>query len=113
MTELRQRMLDDLRLRNFSPHTQSAYIAAVARFAQHFGASPDQLGPEQVKLDEAQLLILWNCTKVNSATGFPTENTRILQANVINVNRVACRCDGLKIKEVRITAGAFEKLADP
>lgn len=49
MTELRQRMLDDLQLRNFSPHTQSAYVAAVARFARHFGASPDQLGPEQVR----------------------------------------------------------------
>ena len=49
MTELRQRMLDDLRLRNFSPHTQSAYISAVARFAQHFGASPERLGPEEVR----------------------------------------------------------------
>lgn len=49
MTELRQRMLDDLRLRNFSPHTQSAYISAVARFARHFGASPERLGPEEAR----------------------------------------------------------------
>jgi len=49
MTELRQRMLDDLQLRNFSPHTQSAYISAVARFARHFGVSPERLGPEEVR----------------------------------------------------------------
>ncbi len=49
MTRLRERMLDDLRLRNFSPHTQSAYVAAVARFAKHFSASPERLGPEEVR----------------------------------------------------------------
>jgi site-specific recombinase XerD len=49
MTELRQRMLDDLQLRNFSPHTQSAYLSAVARFARHFGVSPERLGPEEVR----------------------------------------------------------------
>jgi site-specific recombinase XerD len=49
MTELRQRMLDDLQLRNFSPHTQTAYVSAVARFARHFGASPARLGPEEVR----------------------------------------------------------------
>jgi integrase/recombinase XerD len=49
MTELRQRMLDDLQLRNLSPHTQSAYISAVARFARHFGTSPERLGPEEVR----------------------------------------------------------------
>jgi integrase/recombinase XerD len=49
MTELRQRMLDDLQLRNFSPHTQIAYVSAVARFARHFGVSPERLGPEEVR----------------------------------------------------------------
>ena len=49
MTRLRQRMLEDMQLRNFSPHTQDTYLSVVARFARHFGKSPEHLGPEQVR----------------------------------------------------------------
>ena len=44
MTGLRQRFVDDLQLRNYSPRTVEAYVAAVARFAKHFGKSPELLG---------------------------------------------------------------------
>ncbi len=51
MTVLRQRLIDDLQLRGFSPRTQQAYVQAVARYARHFKASPDKLGPEEVRRD--------------------------------------------------------------
>lgn len=56
MTPLRQRFLDDLRLRNYSPRTLEAYVAGVARFARHFGRSPDRLGPEEVRTFQLHLL---------------------------------------------------------
>jgi integrase/recombinase XerD len=46
MTHLRQRMQEDLRLRNFSERTIRRYTEIVAEFASHFHESPDQLGPE-------------------------------------------------------------------
>ena len=49
MTALRQRLIEDLRLRNFSSHTIEAYVRAVAHFAKHYGRSPDRLTGEQVR----------------------------------------------------------------
>jgi integrase/recombinase XerD len=49
MTALRQRMLEDLRIRNYSPRTIEVYLRHVQRFACHFGESPDRLGPEHVR----------------------------------------------------------------
>jgi hypothetical protein len=47
MTHLRQRMQEDLRLRNFSERTVRHYTHTVAEFAKYFRKSPDQQGPEQ------------------------------------------------------------------
>lgn len=56
MTPLRQRLLDDLRVRNYSPRTVEAYVAGVAKFAKHFGRSPDLLGPEDVRTFQLHLI---------------------------------------------------------
>jgi len=49
MTELRERMIEDLRVRNYSSHTEKAYVRYVRRFAEHFGRSPADLGHEEVR----------------------------------------------------------------
>ena len=49
MTPLRQRMFEDLQLRNYSEQTTRAYLRCVADFAKYFGTSPEHLGPEQVR----------------------------------------------------------------
>ena len=49
MTPLRQQMLDDMCLRNFSPETQRSYIHYVAGFAKYFNTSPENLGVESIR----------------------------------------------------------------
>jgi site-specific recombinase XerD len=49
MTALRQRFIDDLRLKNFSASTIKVYVHAVDRFARHYGRSPEELGFEEVR----------------------------------------------------------------
>jgi site-specific recombinase XerD len=49
VTPLRQRMIDDMTVRNFAPNTMLCYLKQVSYFAQYFGKSPDRLGPEQIR----------------------------------------------------------------
>jgi Phage integrase, N-terminal SAM-like domain len=44
-TNLRQRMTEDMQVRNLSPLTQSTYVLQVSMFARHFDRSPAVLGP--------------------------------------------------------------------
>ena len=49
MTPLRQRMLEDLQIRNYSPTTTRIYLHVIAEFARHFGKPPDQLDGEHIR----------------------------------------------------------------
>ena len=49
MPSLRQRMLEDMQVRQLSPCTQQTYVETVARFARHFDRSPARLGPEEIR----------------------------------------------------------------
>src|ERR1019366_3885860 len=56
MTLLKQRMLEDLHIRNYAPTTVECYVRSVADFAKHFNKPPDQLGPEEIRWWQLHLL---------------------------------------------------------
>jgi site-specific recombinase XerD len=55
VSPLRQRMIEDMRVRNFALNTQESYLRQVSLFARHFGRSPDQLGPEEIRAYQVYL----------------------------------------------------------
>lgn len=56
MTPLRQRMMEDMQIRNLAPHTQRAYCGYVSLFARHFHKSPELLGPENIRAYQVHLV---------------------------------------------------------
>ena len=56
MTHLRKMMLEELQRRNYSEITTRKYLQYVTAFARHFGKSPDQLGPNELRSYQAYLL---------------------------------------------------------
>jgi site-specific recombinase XerD len=49
ISPLRQRMIDDMRMRNFSAATQRNYIRYVRDFAAYLKRSPDQASAEELR----------------------------------------------------------------
>jgi site-specific recombinase XerD len=62
MTPLRQRMIEDMKLRNLSLRTIETYVMRAAGFARYYGRSPAALGREEVR---AYLLHLVQQKKVS------------------------------------------------
>jgi site-specific recombinase XerD len=56
MTPLRQKMIEDMKVRRFAERTQYAYVRYVGKFAAHFGRSPDRLGSQHVHAFQMHLL---------------------------------------------------------
>lgn len=49
MTPLRQRMIEDMKVRNLAQGTQQSYVNHVAAFARHFRKPPVRLGLEEIR----------------------------------------------------------------
>ena len=48
ISPLRQRMIDDMKMRNMAPSTQKVYTYAIVNFAHFHHKSPEQLGLEEI-----------------------------------------------------------------
>jgi integrase/recombinase XerD len=49
MTELRNRMIADMKLHGLAPGTQNVYVKAVRRLAGHYHRAPDQLSEQELR----------------------------------------------------------------
>jgi integrase/recombinase XerD len=55
MTPLRQRMTEDMQVRNLALNTQASYLQQVSLFARYFKKSPEALGPEEIRTYQVYL----------------------------------------------------------
>jgi integrase/recombinase XerD len=55
VTQLRQKMLEELERRNYSHRTAKTYVRIIRDFAKYFHQPPDKLGPEQIRQYQAYL----------------------------------------------------------
>ena len=75
MTELRQEMIRQMKLRNFSKRTQDSYIYQIKNLARHFNRSPDKLSHKELQdyliyLKEERNLSFRSCNVARSAIRF-------------------------------------------
>ena len=49
ISALRQRMIDDMTVRNLAPNTMLCYLKQVQYLARYFRKSPEQLSPEEIR----------------------------------------------------------------
>jgi integrase/recombinase XerD len=73
-------------MRNFAPNTMLAYLKQVSYFAQHFGKSPERLGPEEIRSYQIYL-VKERKVSVSSRT-VATSALRFLYAVTLKQDRV-------------------------
>jgi len=56
MTPLRQRMIEDMQVRNLAPDTQHTYLHQVSLFVRYFGKPPELLGPADIRAYQIYLV---------------------------------------------------------
>ena len=66
---LRDRMIEEMKLRNFSAATQESYVYAVSRLARYHNKSPDQLSKEDIRAFLVHLTMERKLSP-NSLTGY-------------------------------------------
>ena len=126
MTELRQKMIRAMELKNLSPHTQRAYLAAVTGLSRHYRQSPVGITKERI---EDYLLFLKKSKAPNSCgqalTGLRFFYTHVAQQTLLvdyrmrrktqklptvlakeQVAKIICACDNLKHRLILMTTYA-------
>ena len=104
MTALRQRMLEDLQIRNYAPSTIRGYILQVAQFAKHFGKSPDQLGVEHIRAYQLFLVKegrLSQSTYIQAVCALRFLYTQTLNRQV-GIERIPFDAIGMHFDDIRV-----------
>ena len=79
MSELRQKMIRAMELKNLSPHTQRAYLAAVKGLVRHYRQSPCVISKEMIE----DYLLALKKTRASNSCGLVLTGLRFFYAHVV------------------------------
>jgi len=111
MGKLREQMKMDLKLKGYSPKTQTAYLGYMKNFARYFGRSPAKMGEKEIReylyhLVTGKDLGNSSINSVYSALKFFYETTLCRDWNVVKIprrkteKRLPVVLDGSEIKQL-------------
>ena len=86
MGVLREKMIEEMKLRNFASRTQKSYVAAMVGLARHYHRFPDQLTQEQIR---AYLLHLQDRGLSANSQNVAISGLRFFYQQVLGWNRRA------------------------
>jgi site-specific recombinase XerD len=78
MTELRQKMIRAMELKNLSPHTQRAYLAAVTGLVRHYRQAPSVITKEMIE----DYLLLLKKSRASNSCGLVLTGLRFFYTHV-------------------------------
>ena len=81
MTQLRQKMIRAMELKNLSHHTQRAYLSSVKGIAKHYGRSPDKINPKMI--EDYLLYLKHEKKKAPNSLGNVLSGLRFFHKNVM------------------------------
>ena len=110
VSPLRQRMIEDMRMRKLAPKTQTAYIRAVLKFAKYLGRSPETASAEDLRhfqlhlVDQGCSPITLNATIVglNFLFDITLATTNVIESPNSAVRRVSGRVTNYKDAEMAL-----------
>src|ERR1035438_8311304 len=88
---LRQRMIDDMTVRNLAPNTMLCYLKQVHYLARYFGRSPEKLTPDEIRVRFLQAAPSFSHHVIFSTmygTGMRVSEVLHLQASHIDSQRM-------------------------
>lgn len=111
ISPLRQRMIDDMRMRKLSPKTQASYVRVVMRFAGFLGRSPDMASVEDLR-SYKPLTVLWMLARLKITDKRQILAVRLVQDAVIDTQHVTLQIQegrGLIVQIFAIIAFPLQK----
>ena len=105
MTKLRQRMEEDMRIRNLAQTTKKRYLSRVTVFANYFNRSPALLGPEEAR---TFLLYLSQERKLTASS----INVTVCALRFFYKVTLGCKWDIEKIHLSLFISGIFYMISD-